>query len=64
MGMRSMTKPVRRPKKNRRNRLRREATQRTRLIGLGVAESSVKKMNTDQVRTMLKRPARLKKPGA
>ena len=64
MGMRSMTKPVRRPKKNRRNRLRREATQRKRLIGLGVAESSVKKMNTDQVRTMLKRPARLKKPGA
>jgi hypothetical protein len=64
MGMRSMTKPVRRPKKSRKDRVRREAVQRKRLIGLGVAESTVKKLNAEQVRTLLKRPAKLQKPRA
>ena len=40
---------------------RREKVQRKRLITLGVPESKVKKMDTAAVRTMLKRPACIKK---
>ena len=50
-----------RPVKGLSDKKRREKVQRTRLIGLGVAEDKVLKMNTSEVREMLKRPAKLKK---
>lgn len=40
---------------------RREKTQRKRLVALGVPESKVKRLNSSEVRTMLKRPASIKK---
>lgn len=50
-----------RPKKATTDKKRRERVHRKRLIGLGVAAEKVGKMNPKQVRTMLKRPARIKK---
>ena len=61
MGMRAVTKPFRRPKKSGTERRRREKVQRNRLLALGLPEASVSKLNAKQVRTLLKRPARLKK---
>lgn len=50
-----------RPVKGASDKKRREKVQRNRLIALGVAEDKVMKMNTLEVRMMLKRPAKLKK---
>ena len=50
-----------RPVKGASDKKRREKVQALRLIGLGVPEATVKKMNPTEVRTMLKRPAKLKK---
>jgi len=44
-----------------REKRRREKLQRNRLLALGVPETKVKKLNTKQVREMLKRPAAVKK---
>ena len=61
MGMRVITKPLRRPKKTGAALRRREKVKRRRLIGLGLPESTVSKLNSKQMRQLLKRPARLKK---
>lgn len=61
MGMRPTTKQVRRPKKTGTDRRRREKTQRKRLVGLGVPEAVVAKLNAKAVRNLLKRPAIVKK---
>ena len=50
-----------RPVKGASDKKRREKVQRNRLIALGVAEDKVMKMNTLEVRMLLKRPAKLKK---
>lgn len=50
-----------RPIKGASDKKRREKVQRKRLIGLGVPESKVKKLDAAEVRQMLKRPAKLKK---
>lgn len=48
-----------RPVKGASDKKRREKVQRNRLIGLGVSEEKVMKMNSVEVRQMLKRPAKL-----
>lgn len=48
-------------KKNPGDRRRRQKVQRRRLVALGVSEDAVAKMNPKQVRTLLKRPAKIKK---
>ena len=50
-----------RPVKGASDKKRREKVQLNRLIALGVAEDKVMKMNTLEVRMLLKRPAKLKK---
>jgi hypothetical protein len=50
-----------RPVKGTSDKKRREKVQRQRLIGLGVSEDKVKKLNPAEVRQLLKRPAKLKK---
>ncbi len=50
-----------RPVKGASDRKRREKVQRLRLIGLGMAEDKVKKLNTSEVRQLIKAPAKLKK---
>jgi len=50
-----------RPVKGASDKKRREKVQRNRLIALGVPEAKVNKMNTLEVRMMLKRPAKIKK---
>jgi hypothetical protein len=49
-----------RPKKAPTDKRRRERMQRKRLTALGVSAEKVGKMNTKVVRTMLKRPKRIK----
>ena len=44
-----------------REKRRREKTHQKRLIALGVPEAEVMKMNTKELRTMLKYPAKVKK---
>ncbi len=44
-----------------REKRRREQTQRRRLLALGMPEAKVKQLNSQQIRTMLKRPAAVKK---
>jgi hypothetical protein len=53
-------KPMTRPKKNRRERLRRQKAQRKRLIALGLPKDQVDTMSAQQVRERLKRPAAVK----
>jgi hypothetical protein len=55
-------KPATRPRKTGAERRRRDLVQSRRLIALGVAEDVVKSMNTREVKDMLKRPARIKRP--
>lgn len=50
----NLVRPVKRGKAKR----QRVAAQRKRLVGLGVAADAVAKMNSLQVRTLLKRPAK------
>ena len=49
---------IRRPKKKPRDRKRREATQRKRLIGLGHDEAVVNKLNAGELRASLRDAAR------
>lgn len=48
--------PMTRPVKSNRARKRRQLEQRRRLIGLGVSEDVVAKMNVKDIRTMLRKP--------
>lgn len=48
-----------RPRKNGCAKRRRQADHRKRLVALGVGEEEVAKMNTKDVREMLKRPAKV-----
>jgi hypothetical protein len=50
-----------RPVKGTSDKKRREKVQRSRLVKLGVSEEKVNKMDATEVRTMLKRPAKLAK---
>jgi hypothetical protein len=61
MGIRPITKPVRRPKKIGADLRRREKAQRKRLKALGVPEERLRKLNSKQVRELLRRPAKLGK---
>ncbi|MDD2237354.1 MAG: hypothetical protein PHP44_10080 [Kiritimatiellae bacterium] len=53
-------KNLRRPTKSNVDRKRREKTQRNRLVALGMDEASVLKLNTKEVRTLLRRPLKVK----
>ena len=59
-GRKFNTKPRTRPKKGACEKRRREKVHRKRLIGLGMAEAKVNAMNPAQVRTLLKRPKKIK----
>lgn len=52
-------KPGRRPVKSGLERKRRQKTQAKRLAGLGVPEAEIKQMNSKEVRTALKTPAKV-----
>ncbi len=54
-------KPRTRPIKSPGEKLRRSKAQRARLVKLGVAEEVAKKMQPEEVRKMVQRPARVKK---
>lgn len=51
--------PVTRPKKKLGDKSRRQREQKKRLIGLGMDEAVVGKMNAKQIRDHLKRPAKV-----
>ena len=51
--------PRTRPKKNTSDKRRREKVQRARLVALGMGEEAVDKLNPKEVRTLLKRPAKV-----
>ena len=51
--------PMVRPKKSAAAKNRRQLEQRRRLIGLGVDESVVAKLNVKEIRDMLKRPKKI-----
>lgn len=53
--------PKVRPRKNNRERRRRDLVQKKRLIGLGVPAETVAGMTTRDIKDMLKRPARIAK---
>ncbi len=57
-------KPTRRPKKSEGERRRRVKTQKARLVGLGMDEGTVAKMDPQKVRELLKRPAAVQKQSA
>lgn len=61
MGMRELTKKVRRPKKSGCDRRRREKVQKKRVLALGMSEAAVAKLNPRQIKDILKRPAKVKK---
>jgi hypothetical protein len=48
-----------RPKKKPIERRRREATQKKRLVALGMDEAKVSKLNSKEARELLKRPAKI-----
>ncbi len=51
--------PISRPKKGTGERKRRVNTQKKRLVSLGVAEETVNKLNTKEIRDLLRKPAEL-----
>ena len=53
-------KNMTRPRKTPAQRARREKAQRIRLVKLGVPEAVVQKLNSEELRGLLKRPAKLK----
>ncbi len=57
-------KHLRRLKKSPGERRQREDTQRRRLVDLGVDPAKAKRMNGPEIRTLLRRPARLTKKTA
>lgn len=54
--------PMTRPVKSLCERKRRLKVQKKRLQALGVPEDAIRRMNSHQVRDMLKRPGKLAKP--
>lgn len=57
---RTMNKaPITRPKKGASERLRRVKTQKKRLVTLGLNEEVVSKLNTKEIRNLLRKPAAL-----
>ena len=57
---RTMNKaPITRPKKSEGERERRINTHRKRLLGLGLTEADVGKLNPKEMRTLLRKPAKL-----
>jgi len=64
MAVNQRVKHVRRPKKSPAEKRRRQAVQKKRLVGLGVPAADVAKMQPDVVRTMLRRPAKIKAKAA
>ncbi len=52
--------PITRPKKGTSERTRRVKTQKKRLVALGVDEAKVQKLNTKEIRNLLRKPALLK----
>ena len=54
-GKKSMTRPI----KARSAKLQRRSVQKKRLLGFGVDEAKVNKMNTREIRDMLKYPAKI-----
>lgn len=52
--------PITRPKKGSSERTRRVNTQKKRLVGLGLDEEMVNKLNTKEIRNLLRKPAALK----
>ena len=61
--LRRTTKPCERPVKAGCARRRRIKNQKKRLVALGVAGNVVARMDTSQIREMLKRPGRIKPSG-
>jgi len=59
MGRKARKKSRTRPRKNNRERKQRNKVQKSRLIALGVPEDVVNKMDSKQVKELLKRPARI-----
>jgi hypothetical protein len=57
-------KNIQRPKKGRAEKARRQRTQRKRLVALGMTEPEVKKLDIEQVRTLLKKPLKVKATAA
>ena len=56
MGIGRQTSSESRPIKSARERKRRRKVHIKRLVGLGVTEESAQKMNSKEIRTLLKRP--------
>ena len=54
-------KNMTRPRKTPAQRARRQKAQMARLVKLGVPEATVQKLNGEELRALLKRPAKLKK---
>ncbi len=52
--------PVTRPKKSGLERRRREKTQRSRLVALGMDEEAVRKMDTKTIRALIQKPEKVK----
>jgi hypothetical protein len=57
-------KNLQRPNKGQAEKAKRQRTQRKRLIALGMTEPEVNKLNAKQVRTLLKRPLKIKAAAA
>jgi len=55
------TKHLRRPVKAPAEKIRRQNAQRKRLVALGMPEAEVAKLQPDQLRTLVQRPAKVKK---
>ena len=53
-------KPISRPKKGASERARRVETHRKRLIALGMSEESLRTMNPDELRALLRKPKAVK----
>lgn len=57
-------KNLRRPTKSGGDRRRREKVQRMRLLTLGMTEAAVQKLDTKEVRTLLRHPLKVKAKAA
>ena len=60
-GRKYRKKPMTRPVKSGSDKARRQNEQKKRLIALGMAEEEVNKLNSLEIRTLLKRPAKIGK---
>jgi len=54
-------KNIQRPKKKTSEKLRRQRNQSKRLVALGLSEEEVKKLDPKKVRTLLRKPLKVKK---